>query len=138
MLKSFVEFLGESKSDEEQVLRELLAGGLISKSEFYTLARESSVPLHPEDFAYRYKVSLNDWTHESYAAHMRINRVDETIDSIPQTKLLDLQQVNHHRYIADIASNLKEKELIMSIETRKGTTGELELYVTEIILHQVT
>ena len=58
MLKSFKRYLRESRDDEEQVLRDLLTSGLISKSEYVTLAKESGIPLRSEDFEWRYKVTL--------------------------------------------------------------------------------
>ena len=134
MLKSFKSYIRESSDDEEQVLRDLLSSGLISRGEFYTLAKESGVPLQSEDYGYRYTVSLN-----VYAENINLDNIPdwvaEKIDSITETTVLYTQHTNRHRYIADIASNLEEQELIKSIEARRGPNDQIELEVTEIELH---
>ena len=58
MLKSFKSYIRESSDNEGQVLRDLLSSGLISRSEFYTLAKESGIPLRSGDFEWRYTVTL--------------------------------------------------------------------------------
>ena len=134
MLKSFKSYIRESSDDEEQVLRDLLSSGLISRGEFYTLAKESGVPLHSEDYGYRYTVSLN-----VYAENIHLDNIPdwvaEKIDSITETTVLYTQHTTRHRYIADIVSNLEEQELIKSIEARRGPNDQIELEVTEIELH---
>ena len=134
MLKSFKSYIRESSDDEGQVLRDLLTNGLISRNEFYTLAKESGVPLQSEDYSYRYTVSLN-----VYAENIHLDNIPdwvaEKIDSITETAVLYTQHTNRHRYIADIVSNLEEQELIKSIEARRGPNDQIELEVTEIELH---
>ena len=61
--------------------------------------------------------------------------VELKIDSIAETTVLYTQHTNRHRYIADIASNLEEQELIQKIQYRESPNDTLELEVTEIELH---
>ena len=93
MLKSFKSYILESSDDEGQVLRDLLSSGLISRSEFYTLAKESGVHLDSEDYNYRYTVSLN-----VYAENIHLDNIPdwvaEKIDSITETTVLYTQHTN--------------------------------------------
>lgn len=134
MLKSFKSYILESSDDEGQVLRDLLSSGLISRGEFYTLAKESGVSLQSEDYSYRYTVSLN-----VYAENIHLDNIplwiEEKINSIPETELRYTHHTHRHRYIGEVVSNLEEPELIKSIQARRGPNDQIELEVTEIELH---
>ena len=60
MLKSFKNYIRESQDDEEQVLRDLLSSGLISRSEFYDLAKESYPSLVPLQYTIIISMSVSD------------------------------------------------------------------------------
>lgn len=134
MLKSFKSYIRESRDDEEQVLRDLLSSGLISKSEFYDLAKDSDILLHSGDFDHRYTVSLNVYAENIHPDNIPF-WIEEKINSIPETALLYTHHSHRHRYIGEVVSNLEEPELINSIQARRGPNDQIELEVTEIELH---
>jgi len=120
MLKSFKSYIRESSDDDGQVLRDLLSSGLISKSEFYDLAKESDILLHSGDFDHRYTVSLNvyagrqdiEWGHLDNIPFW----IEKKINAIPETALLYTHHTHRHQYIGEVVSNLEEPELIKSIQ----------------------
>jgi len=120
MLKSFKSYIRESSDDDGQVLRDLLSSGLISKSEFYDLAKESDILLHSGDFDHSYTVSLNvyagrqdiEWGHLDNIPFW----IEKKINAIPETALLYTHHTHRHQYIGEVVSNLEEPELIKSIQ----------------------
>ena len=124
MLKSFKNYIRESSDDEGQVLRDLLATGLISRSEFYTLAKESGVHLDSEDYDLRYTITLSAFASNRHTTEETMDYLVGEVSTIDQTHVayivpggaerVSYQSVDRRRrnlYILEIASNLDEEEL---------------------------
>jgi hypothetical protein len=160
MLKSFKSYIRESRDDDEQVLRDLLSSGLISKSEFYTLAKESGIPLHSGDFDYRYTVTISVPASDIAGAddEMEMDFLTREVSTIDQTyvayTMLDgeehvsyqhsilfpivyskwdtIDRRRRNRYILEIASNLEEDELREALDQKLLEQG---IRTREIELH---
>ena len=147
MLKSFKSYIRESRDDEEQVLRDLLSSGLISKSEFYSLAKESGIPLHSGDFDYRYTVTISVPASDIAGAddEMEMDFLTREVSTIDQTyvayTMLDgeehvsyqaIDRRRRNRYILEIASNLEEDELREALDQKLLEQG---IRTREIELH---
>ena len=124
MLKSFKSYILESSDDEGQVLRDLLANGLISRNEFYTLAKESGVHLDSEDYDLRYTITLSAFASNRHTTEETMDYLVGEVSTIDQTHVayivpggaerVSYQSVDRRRrnlYILEIASNLDEEEL---------------------------
>jgi len=147
MLKSFKSYIRESRDDEEQVLRDLLSSGIINRSEFYTFAKESGIPLHSGDFDYRYTVTIFVPASDIAGADdkMEMDFLTREVSTIDQTyvayTMLDGEEhVSYHgldrrrrnRYILEIASNLEEDELREALAQKLLDQG---IRTREIELH---
>ena len=145
MLKSFKSYIRESSDDEGQVLRDLLSSGLISKSEFYTLAKESGVPLQSEDYDHKYTVTLSMIASDRHTTEETMDYLVGEVSTIDQTHVayivpggaerVSYQSVDRRRrnlYILEIASNLDEEELSGELALRFYDEGIL---AREIELH---
>ena len=165
MLKSFKSYIRESSDDEAQVLRDLLSGGLISRSEFYTLAKESRIPLRSGDFEWRYTVTLGVRMRHSVIAgpglqleeadtkaiadlvEELVSTVDSTVvsyieyggvESDPSFALSQSRRTARPRYkfILTIASDLAEEDLDTAIQQALyGHEDIASILVSEIELH---
>jgi nanoRNase/pAp phosphatase (c-di-AMP/oligoRNAs hydrolase) len=125
MLKSFKNYIRESSDDEGQVLRDLLTNGLISRNEFYTLAKESGVHLDSEDYDLRYTITLSAFASNRHTTEEEtLDHLAREVSAIDQTHVayivpggaerVSYQSVDRRRrnlYILEIASNLDEEEL---------------------------
>ena len=149
MLKSFKSYLRESIDDEEQVLRDLLATGLISRSEFYTLAKESGIPLQSEDFEWRYKVTLgvrmrHNLPLEEIDIDQFVELVADSVSTVDRSLVSDVQfdgqaQLSQHslyygkplyKFILTIASDLAEEDLDTAIQQALYGHSEIGSVVT--------
>lgn len=145
MLKSFKSYIRESRNDEKQVLRDLLSGGLISKSEFYTLAKDSGILLHSGDFDNRYTVTISVPASDRHTSEETMDHLASEVSTIDQTYVayimpggderVSYQSVDRRRrnlYILEIASNLDEEELSGELALRFYDDG---IIAREIELH---
>lgn len=145
MLKSFKSYIRESRDDDEQVLRDLLSSGLISKSEFYTLAKESGIPLHSGDFERRYTITLSIIASDQHTTEETMDYLVGEVSAIDQTHVAnidvgDYERVSYqaydrsrrNRYILEIASNLEEDELREALDQKLLEQG---IRTREIELH---
>jgi len=148
MLKSFKNYIRESRDDEEQVLRDLLSSGLISRSEFYHLAKESRIPLHPGDFKYRYKVTLgvrmrHNLPLEEINIDQFVELVADSVSSADQSLVSDIQFEgvdpysnnwdSHkplYKFILTIASDLAEEDLDTAIQQALYSHSEIDSVLT--------
>lgn len=157
MLKSFKSYIRESRDDEEQVLRDLLSSGLISKSEFYTLAKESGIPLRSGDFEWRYTVTLGVRMRHSVIAGPGLqleeadtkaiaDLVEELVSTVDRTMVSYIEYGGvesdpssarpRYKFILTIASDLAEEDLDTAIQQALyGHEDIASILVTEIELH---
>ena len=148
MLKSFKRYLRESRDDEEQVLRDLLTSGLISKSEYVTLAKESGIPLHSEDFEWRYKVTLgvrmrHNLPLEEIDIDQFVELVADSVSTVDRSLVSDVQfeGVGTNLYgnplyifILTIASALAEEDLDTAIQQALYGHSEIDSVMTDFVL----
>ena len=146
MLKSFKNYIRESQDDEEQVLRDLLSSGLISRSEFYTLAKESGVELDSEDYDLRYTITLSMAVADGYPTeeetldHLarEVSANDQThvaytmLDGEEHVSYQAIDRRRRNRYILEIASNLEEDALRDALDLKLLEQG---IRTREIELH---
>lgn len=146
MLKSFKSYILESSDDEEQVLRDLLSSGLISRGEFYTLAKESGVPLQSEDYDLRYTITLSMAVADGYPTeeetldHLarEVSAIDQThvaytmLDGEEHVSYQAIDRRRRNRYILEIASNLEEDALRDALDLKLLEQG---IRTREIELH---
>jgi tRNA(Ile)-lysidine synthase TilS/MesJ len=158
MLKSFKRYLRESSDDEEQVLRDLLTSGLISKSEYVTLAKESGIPLQSEDFEWRYKVTLgvrmrHNLPLEEINIDQFVELVADSVSTVDQSLVSDVQfegsegtrfdsegtRFDKHslyygkplyKFILTIASDLAEEDLDTAIQQALYGHSEIDSVLT--------
>lgn len=160
MLKSFKSYIRESSDDEGQVLRDLLSGGLISRSEFYTLAKESRIPLRSGDFEWRYTVTLGVRMRHSVIAGPGLqleeadtkaiaDLVEELVSTVDHTMVSYIQYGGvesdsigfaiarpRYKFILTIASDLAEEDLDTAIQQALyGHEDIASILVSEIELH---
>jgi hypothetical protein len=118
MLKSFKSYIRESSDDEGQVLRYLLSSGLISKSEFYTLAKESGIPLHSGDFERRWTITLSI-SKPQHTTEETMDFLTREVSTIDQTYVANAMLIDRSRVkqcILEIASNLEEDALHYALD----------------------
>lgn len=151
MLKSFKRYLRESRDDEEQVLRDLLTSGLISKSEYVTLAKESGIPLRSEDFEWRYKVTLgvrmrHNLPLEEIDIDQFVELVADSVSTVDRSLVSDVQfegsegtRFDKHslyygkplyKFILTIASDLAEEALDTAIQQALYGHSEIDSVLT--------
>ena len=137
MLKSFKSYIKESQDQEMEVLRDLLSSGLISRSEFYTLAKESGVPLQLEDYSYRYHMSLHVFNAKVNPEDIEA-LVEKKIDELPETEVVlvkaqKVRPLNYHsssrRYIVDVVSNYEEREFVEELHRHIRETPGFEVHI---------
>ena len=128
MLKSFKSYIKESQDQEMEVLRDLLTNGLISRSEFYTLAKESGVPLQSEDYSYRYHMSLHVFNAKVNPEDIEA-LVEKKIGELPETEVVLVNYHSSRRYIVDVVSNYEEREFVEELHRHIRETPGFEAHI---------
>ena len=135
MLKSFKRYLRESRDDEEQVLRDLLSSGLISRSEFYDLAKESYPSLVPLQYTIIISMSVSD----EHTTEETLEFLEREVSAIDQTYVENIEPTYHQdrrriKFDATIQSYLDSDELSDALQLKLRDQGVLlgRNLVTEI------